>query len=246
MEKTEKHIWFYCSLLIAILLNSGRLLALRENGIVAHYWRFNAVEFGYQLLVQFGFCYLMFKLNLANGILSRYRDSKRYLPYFIFNFLLAFILMSLLGGIQKRLFSFNPNQVPGAFWAGYLTRYALATLLIGVIIKIILLLRTNKQQALENEQLKNAYTRTELELLKEQLNPHFLFNSLNSLSGVVRENPELAQQYIKHLSSVFRYTLAKPAGNLVTLQEELTMITPFAQLLKMRFEEAFSLNINVD
>jgi two-component system LytT family sensor kinase len=109
-----------------------------------------------------------------------------------------------------------------------------------------LLVRQNRTQVLENEQLKNAYTTAELELLKEQLNPHFLFNSLSSLSGVVREDPALAQQYIKHLSSVFRYTLVKPINSLVTVNEELTMIKSFAQLLKMRFENAFELKVDID
>jgi len=245
MEKTGKQLWFYCSLLIAIMLNSGRLLALRENGIVAHYWRFNAAEFAYQLLAQLGFCYLLFSLNLGRGRLARYRDNNKYLRYLSLNFLIGFVGMVLIGGVQKRVFSFNPNQIRGAFWLGYLTRYALAVLLIGIIIKIALLLRQNKQQAIENEQLKNAYTTAELELLKEQLNPHFLFNSLSSLSGVVRENPALAQQYIKHLSSVFRYTLIKPVSSLVTLNEELTMVKSFAQLIKMRFENAFELTIDV-
>lgn len=245
MEKTGKQLWFYCSLLIAVMLNSGRLLALRENGIVAHYWRFNAAEFAYQLLAQLGFCYLLFSLNLGRGQLARYRDNNKYLRYISLNFLIAFVGMVLIGGVQKRVFSFNPNQIRGAFWLGYLMRYALAALLIGITIKIVLLLRQNKQQAIENEQLKNAYTTAELELLKEQLNPHFLFNSLSSLSGLVRENPALAQQYIKHLSAVFRYALVKPASNLVTVNEELTMVKSFAQLLKMRFENAFELTIDV-
>lgn len=245
MEKTEKQLWFYSSILIALLLNSGKLLALRENGIVAHYWRFNLGEYLFQLLAQFAFCYLLFYLNLKKAQLSTYRDNNKYLPYLIYNFLISFTCMVACGAIQKRLFAFSLNQIKGAFWLGYFTRFALGVLLVGIIIRIILLLRQNKQQVQENEQLKNAYTIAELELLKEQLNPHFLFNSLSSLSGVVRENPPLAQQYIKHLSYVFRYTLVKPVNNLVTVAEELTMVKSFAQLLKMRFEDAFEFKIEV-
>ncbi|MDN3581029.1 sensor histidine kinase [Mucilaginibacter flavus] len=239
-------MWLYSSLLIALLLNSAKLLALRENGIVAHYWHFNAAELGFQFAVQFGFCYLLFYLNLKDGWLTDYRDRNKYLPYFIYNITLSFFCMVVCGGIQKRIFAFNDGQLKGAFWAGYFTRFSLTVILVGIIIKLILLMRQTKEQALENERLKNAYTTAELELLKEQLNPHFLFNSLSSLSGVVRENPALAQQYIKHLSSVFRYTLVKPSAHLVTVAEELTMVKSFAQLLKMRFENAFDLKIEVD
>lgn len=246
MEKTEKQLGFYSSLLIALLLNSAKLLALRENGIIAHYWHFNLAEYLFQFLAQFGFCYLLFYLNLKKGLLSAYRDKNKYLPYLVYNSLISFACMVVCGAIQKRLFAFSLTQLKGAFWAGYFTRFSLGILLVGILIKIILLLRENKQQVSENEQLKNAYTTAELELLKEQLNPHFLFNSLSSLSGVVREDPALAQQYIKHLSSVFRYTLVKPAQHLVTVADELTMVKSFAQLLKMRFEEAFELKIEVD
>lgn len=141
---------------------------------------------------------------------------------------------------------FRGNHVPVIYWSAYLARFGISTILVGIMIKIILLLRDGKRQALENEQLKSAYMAAELELLKGQMNPHFLFNSLSSLSGVIREDPVLAQRYVRELSNVFRYTIAISKANLVTLEEELTMIRSFAQLITMRFEQAFMLNIHVD
>ena len=243
MDKTEKQICLYSSALLALLLNAGKLLALRDNGILAQYWRFNTAEFIFQVLINFAFCYLIFYLNLKNQWLSSLRGQNKYLPYIGLNFLIGLLFMVFFGGIQRRVFRID--EFRQIYWAAYMARFGLTALLTGILIKIILLLRESKRHIRENERLKNAYTIAELELLKEQLNPHFLFNSLSSLSGVVREDPALAQQYIKHLSKVFRYSLDKPANNLVTVADELQMINSFAQLLKMRLEDSFSLTVAI-
>ena len=83
-------------------------------------------------------------------------------------------------------------------------------------------------------------------MLKGQLNPHFLFNSLSSLSGIIRENPELAQHYVGQLSKVFRYSLQQSGANLVTLGDEINMLKSYGELLTMRFEKAFELVLNID
>ncbi|OOQ62006.1 sensor histidine kinase [Mucilaginibacter pedocola] len=243
MDKTEKQICLYSSALLALLLNAGKLLALRDNGILARYWHFNTAEFIYQVLVQFVFCHLVFYLNLRHNRLTVWRAQSKYLPYISINLLLGLVFMFFFGGLQRRVFI--DTNFKNIYWATYMARFGLAVILSGILIKIILLLREAKQHIQENERLKNAYTVAELELLKEQLNPHFLFNSLSSLSGVVRENPTLAQQYIKHLSKVFRYSMVKPNSNLVTLADELEMVNSFAELLKMRLEDAFVLMVDV-
>jgi two-component system LytT family sensor kinase len=243
MDKTEKQICLYSSALLALLLNAGKLLALRENGVIARFWQFNTGEFIFQMLVQFSFCYLVFYLNLQNHRLTSLRAQNKYIRYISINLLIGLLFMFFFGGVQRR--AFHQDDFKRIYWATYMARFGLGALLTGILIKIILLLRQSKSHIRENERLKNAYTVAELELLKEQLNPHFLFNSLSSLSGVVRENPALAQQYIKHLSKVFRYSMVKPAGNLVTLADELQMVNSFAELLKMRLEESFFLMVDV-
>jgi len=79
--------------------------------------------------------------------------------------------------------------------------------------------------------------------LKGQLNPHFLFNSLSSLSAIVREDPRLAQKYIGHLSKIFRYSLQQASTDFVPLTEELQAVRSYAELLKMRYEEGFRLTM---
>ena len=243
MDKTEKRLCFYCALFIAIILNSNKLLALRENGILAHYWHFDLAEFVFQLLYSFGFCYWFIYLNLRNNQWVHGSNLKYFITGLQYFGLL--IVGMLVGGIIQRQIS-DKTQLKQLFWSGYLSRFMAAGLLTGIVVKIILLMREGRQKSMENEQLKNAYLEAELELLKGKFNPHFLFNSLSSLSAIIRENPELAQHYVSQLSKVFRYSLQQSGANLVALGDELTMVRSYGELLTMRFEKAFKLEINID
>jgi len=243
MDKTEKRIALYCALFIAIILNSNKLLALRENGIMAQYWHFDLYEFLFQILYCFGFCYLLIWINLKPGLWTQNSVLRN-----IFNglkYTLFLIFGMLVGGIIQRRIS-DGFQLKGIFWGGYLSRFMGVGLLAGIVVKIILLIREGQQKSKENEQLKSAYLEAELELLKGQLNPHFLFNSLSSLSGIIRENAQLAQHYVGQLSKVFRYSLQQSGANLVTVGDEIAMITSYGELLTMRLEKGFKMEINID
>ncbi len=225
-------------------MSSPKVLALRQNGFVAHYWHFNLAELIFQVMGNLGYCYVFFVLNMRQGSpFAKVRHKKWYILLVLFNILFMFIFCLGAGIIQRHLFT--NGQLKGIFWSGYLTRFFLSSLLAAIIVKIILLLRESKQKDSENEQLKTAYLEAELELLKEQLNPHFLFNSLSTLSGIVREDPQKAQVFINHLSKIFRYALAESGNQMATVADELKMIASYGQLLDMRFERAFQLKTDV-
>ena len=94
----------------------------------------------------------------------------------------------------------------------------------------------DKAEHLEKQQLLN-----EIALLKTQVNPHFLFNSLSILSSLVRVNPDLSEQFIDQLSRSYRYILEQKEQSLVTLRTELDFIQSYVFLLKIRFENKFDL-----
>jgi len=81
------------------------------------------------------------------------------------------------------------------------------------------------------------------ESLKNQLDPHFLFNSLNVLTSLIGENPPKAEKFTTKLSKVYRYVLEQRNKDLVPIYEELTFAKTYMQLLEMRFEEAVSFNV---
>jgi LytS/YehU family sensor histidine kinase len=87
--------------------------------------------------------------------------------------------------------------------------------------------------------------KAELKNLKNQINPHFLFNSLNSLFALVEEQPELARKFIIKLSKVYRYLLDSSNSNLIALQQELDFIRHYLFLQKIRFGESLDMDIDI-
>jgi sensor histidine kinase YesM len=97
----------------------------------------------------------------------------------------------------------------------------------------------------KNEELKRENLLAKYEALKNQVNPHFLFNSLNTLSGVVEQKPELATQFIKKLSDIYRYVLEQNDKELVSLNDEMKFVEDYIFLSKMRFGDALIFNSNL-
>ncbi len=101
-----------------------------------------------------------------------------------------------------------------------------------------------KKQTIETEQLRSQQLRSELSVLKNQISPHFLFNSLNTLITLIHENQKQAVKFTEKLSEVYRYILQYKDEELVRLKTELDFSKSYIFLLKMRFEEG--LNVEID
>ena len=94
----------------------------------------------------------------------------------------------------------------------------------------------------KNEELKRENLLAKYEALKNQVNPHFLFNSLNTLSGVVEQKPELSTAFIKKLSDIYRYVLEQSDKELTSIHDEMKFVEDYIFLSKMRFGEALIFN----
>lgn len=81
--------------------------------------------------------------------------------------------------------------------------------------------------------------------LKNQVNPHYLFNMLTSLDGLVHTNPDLASEFIRHMSKVYRYVLQHKENEVVSMDEELEFISHYIELLQIRYKDGLSININL-
>jgi len=99
---------------------------------------------------------------------------------------------------------------------------------------------------LENEKLRREALQSQFESLKNQLSPHFLFNSLTALKTLIREAPETAQNYVNNLSRALRYTLQSNEKQLVTLKEEMSFMDSYIYLIKLRFDTNLSVSISLE
>ncbi|WP_250436005.1 sensor histidine kinase [Hanstruepera flava] len=100
--------------------------------------------------------------------------------------------------------------------------------------------------AQENAQLSILTKQIQLDNLSAQLNPHFLFNSLNSIKSLIEENPSKARRAIDLLSDLLRSSLYETNAELIPVKDELALVSDYIELEKLRFEERLSLDITLD
>jgi LytS/YehU family sensor histidine kinase len=86
----------------------------------------------------------------------------------------------------------------------------------------------------------------QFESLKNQLDPHFLFNSLNVLNGLIEESPKKASMFTTDLSKIYRYVLEQKDKSLVSLQDELTFSRAYLNLLSLRFEAGIQIDLQIN
>jgi sensor histidine kinase YesM len=113
------------------------------------------------------------------------------------------------------------------------------------IYETVFLVREAESEKLKKEQLERARAEAELEALKNQIDPHFIFNSLNTLSHLIESAPAKAKQFNDNLADVYRYILQNKARELVLLREEMNFLNDYFSLLRIRFEEAVQLQVYV-
>jgi LytS/YehU family sensor histidine kinase len=97
--------------------------------------------------------------------------------------------------------------------------------------------REHRSAQLRQSELTRALQLAELRLLKSQLNPHFLFNALNTVRSLIADNPSRAQSAVTRLANTLRYTLTSRQDELVTLSQEMDIVADYLELESMRFED---------
>jgi LytS/YehU family sensor histidine kinase len=133
------------------------------------------------------------------------------------------------------------GHIEGAF----VVTTVLTVTIMGSIDIVLYYLKSHKK-ALDAEILKKNKARFQYEQLKRQLNPHFLFNSLNVLDYLVHTDPERASGYIKKLAGVYRYLLSKESDPVVYLEEEMEFVNMYVNLLEERFKNGLEVSIKIE
>lgn len=225
-----------CALLVFIFL-----LSLRHGFEIAIP---RALEF-FALMVIVGFANLMLQRLLSdglekNGLLSR-------IKFFSSSYLSAYLIWLLI----RTLYS----KITGEAWEGEANR-VLATLLATLSIFILntfiivlqnfLILQHKKNKGeLENLQLKANESEVHNLLLRQQIHPHFLFNSLNTIKSLYRTNPQRGQEYLVHLANFLRVSLSNQHSKTVTIKSEISFCLDYLNMQTIRFESTLNYKIGI-
>lgn len=157
-------------------------------------------------------------------------------------FILAVLI--LLSFYLRNFFEFEVN--PRRDNEEMISRNLFCVLGVLASIFVIRFVYQKQMMQLEVEQLRTQGLQSQLESLKNQMSPHFLFNSLTALKTLIDENHETANDYINHLSQVLRQSLQSHKRELVTLKEELELTRSYVFLLKIRYAENLKVENNID
>ena len=137
-------------------------------------------------------------------------------------------------------------KLPEKDWQWILgLRLLLGTLLYIAIIQSLRSAKEREKFRVENITLQSENLKAQLNQLRQQVNPHFLFNSLSTLRSMVRANDSQSEEYILKLSDVYRQILQKRESAVVTLAEELEFLKAYIYLLKLRHENALTVDIEI-
>ena len=151
-------------------------------------------------------------------------------------FLLRLFISTIIYGQSLEVFMANQqfNHYAFGLWI---------TLTIVIIFHFVYFYNRYQKSKIKEQKVIAGTASAKFDALKNQLDPHFLFNSLNVLTSLIDENPKNAQKFTTALSKVYRYVLEQKNKDLVTVDEELNFARTYMSLLKMRFEDSIIFDI---
>ncbi|MBP7470598.1 MAG: histidine kinase [Flavobacterium sp.] len=146
-------------------------------------------------------------------------------------FLLRLFIRIVIEG--KSFDSFLSNETPDDYVGS-----SIITFVVLLAIHLLSFYKAVQEKRVKEQKIIAGTASAKFESLKNQIDPHFLFNSLNVLSSLIEENPDNAQKFTTSLSKIYRYVLEQKDKELVSVEEELAFAKTYMNLLKMRFENS--------
>lgn len=177
------------------------------------------------------------KIPYENGVIQRFL-----IEFFIEIILVAigwWVLILIMIQWNMPLFVVTPQLKALTFMI-----FSLVTGLINAGFLVQYYFERWKQTLIQSERLKRQVAAVQLENLINQVNPHFLFNSLTSLSSLIGDDPDLARKFVGQLSKVYRYVLQHREKELVSLSEEALFIRSYTFLLEARYQQGIKIDLS--
>jgi two-component system LytT family sensor kinase len=233
------------ALLLGILVSLPKTIYL-YNGIMEGNLDFSmswVTDFLYRYLFFYCFSWLVIQLN-ANIDYDAFKWSSilKWIVILVINVVLLFAVIKVIKAFYPLINGrdLKPNE------EGWINFTFINLSIVLFFIARLLRVSTDKQESrIENEQLKQQNLENELSALKNQIDPHFLFNSLNSLSSLIRENDK-ATQFVNKLSYMYRYILQSGETNLVPVKDELKFLDSYSFLMQTRYRDRIQIEVNID
>jgi sensor histidine kinase YesM len=204
----------------------------------------------HNILFTFTVSSAIFAANISTG-----RSLDKYLPWtgnVRRRIIVEFLITSFNAAIIMLLWTymyFKLIDVQTEAFKIYLFENILIALIVNIIATTVMesndIFQQWKASLVEAERMQKESLRTQYEALKAQVNPHFLFNSLNTLSSLVHADPYLAEEFIDEFARFYRYILEIRDKNLVSLKEEMEMMDTYVYLQKIRFGQALKLENHI-
>lgn len=170
---------------------------------------------------------------------------KRLSVSILFTVLVVFLIdVSVFYGFQ-RLHLVGLFQKADLWEVISITEFAI-TIFIGSIYEGVYFYQQWKHTYIEAERLRSQNLQSQLDVLKTQLSPHFLFNTLNALLDLIHENPKKAEEFTEHLAGVYRYILQTNKLQWVTLEEEMEFVESYLFLHQIRLSGSFSCELVIE
>lgn len=188
----------------------------------------------------------LFFIKLDSLFAERF-SKKRLFVGFAGSVVLSLIVIFLLHLFEevvynnKSLQEFLENENPESYIVS-----SIITFFVTLTIHAIYFYKAYNENKVKEQKIIAGTANAKFESLKNQIDPHFLFNSLNVLSSLIEENPENAQRFTTSLSKIYRYVLEQKDKELVSVAEELAFAKTYMNLLKMRFENSISFQLPTD
>ena len=185
---------------------------------------------------------------VVNYYIIRPLDGLRKIGFgrIIISVVLTFVSVYLLSDLffaVKRLLTDSGN--PNKFVLLYFFRDIFMAAVVLLCVYVIKGFYVKQAVLIENEKLINENLQSQYQSLKNQVSPHFLFNSLTALKELIDEDPDNARQYVSHLSMLLRYTLQSNEYKTVLLSEELESVRSYLYLIKMRFGSNLGIDFKI-
>ena len=202
-------------------------------------------------LISFMYAFIIGIVNIiCFNTLYRYFSWEKQAKILVVIGIIGSVLWSTVAFFIARIFHIVVME--GVDWATFIAQEWAGTYLFSLMIAFIITLAfhafyfyKNLQQAKIKEQEYLAKSnQAQLDALKTQLDPHFLFNSLNVLSALIDEKPDKAQQFTIKLANIYRYVLDSRMKDLTDLTDEIKFADDYIELLKMRFENSVQFELD--